>query len=1017
MKVYHLLISLTAITFAVTTTMPWMVHAQSTKDDGSNPQLLTLDKAQQEAAKITVKIKNGDDGGSGVLIGKKGNTYLVLTSTRVVNDNSKITLQAPDAQVYAAQKVQNIQVGNFDVAVLEFSSSRTYELAKFTNFEQRRDVVLNEERYVFAAGFSYNATGLQVLEGSVTQLPQEAFSNGAQVGYVTKGDLKQGMSGGPILDNFGNLVGINSILAYPITNDVYRYADGSKAPPDKVAEYRRANWSVPIYNFLTRLNPDVLYSYKQLPKLRRAVTPTGYMAKLDRQARLVTVRIENAASNGSGVIVARDGNTYYVLTAEHVLKNARDLKVTTHDQRSYKISPSDISRSVGTDLAVIKFTSSQVYSAAELGNYSIADKSLVFPGGWPAPKNINSQQWQWQLNPGTISSQSQGDFQTQDKYSFSNGYDLIYTSITYGGMSGGPVFDSMGKVIGIHGRAEQTDGSILGKSLGISIKTFLGLANKLGVNRQNILIKDSIPVNPTGTNLQSVELVQNNISIPNNSSDANQWIEYGNQLYRLNKYADAVKAFDRAIILQPNSILAHYGRGLALGNVGDFITALDSFDRAISLIPVSEQSKFYYLWKYRSLTLRKLQKYSESLAAISQAISLEPNDIILLNEQAVLLSRTKRNSEAIKIYDQIIDLEKKAWAYSNRGVTKSILGDNKGAIIDYDSAICINPQYTEAYYNRGVAKYAMGDNKGAIIDYDSAIRINPQYAEAYSNRGVAKLALGDKKGAIIDYDSAIRINSQYAEAYYNRGVAKYDLGNRQGAIDDYDSAIRINSQYAEAYSNRGVAKFALGDKKGAIIDYDSAIRINPQYADAYSNRGLAKYDLGNRQGAIIDYNSAVNINPQLAEAYVNRGNAKSDLGDNKGAIIDYDIALSINPQYANAYGNRGIAKYYLGDRQGAIIDYDIAIRINSQYAEAYSNRGAAKYDLGDRQGAIIDYDSAIRINPQYAEAYGNRGLAKYDLGNRQGAIDDLNIAAKLFKAQNNQAAYERTISLIQKISN
>jgi tetratricopeptide (TPR) repeat protein/S1-C subfamily serine protease len=913
MKVYHLLISLTAITFAVTTTTPWMVHAQATKDD-SSLELLTLDKAQQEAAKITVKIKNGDDGGSGVLIGKKGNTYLVLTSTSIVNGNSKITLQAPDAQVYDAQKVQNIQVGNFDVAVLEFTSNKNYQLAKFNNFEQRGSAVLNEGRDIFAAGFPYNAPGLQVLGGEVTQLPQEAFSNGTQVGYVTKGDLKQGMSGGPILDGFGNLVGINSILAYPITNS-YIYADGSKAPPDKIEEYRRANWSVPVYNFLTRLNPDILYSYQQLPRLRRSVTPTGYMAKLDRQARLVTVRIENAAGNGSGVIVARDGNTYYVLTAEHVVKSTRDLKVTTHDQRSYQISPGDINRSVGTDLAVIKFTSSQVYLAAELGNYSIVNKSLVFPGGWPAPKNINSQQWQWQLNPGAISSQSKGDFQTQDKYSFSNGYDLIYTSVTYGGMSGGPVFNSMGRVIGIHGRAEGKGENILGKSLGISIRTFIGLANQLGVNRQNILIKDSIPVDPTGANLQSVELVQNNISISNNSSDATQWIEYGNQLYRLNKYDDAVKAFDRAIILQPNSILAHYGRGLALFNAGYFITALDSFDRAIFLIPASEQSKFYYLWKYRSFTLSGLERYPASLVAISQAISLEPNDIILLNEKAHLLSQSKRNAEAIEIYDQIISLEKKAWAYYNRGVTKFALGDNNGAIIDYDSAIRINPQYAEAYYNRGVAKFTLGDKKGAIIDYDSAILINPQLAEAYSNRGNAKSALGDEKGAIIDYDSAIRINPQFADAYYNRGSAKSALGNNKGAIIDYDSAIRINPQYANAYYNRGVAKSALGDKKGAIIDYDSAIRINPQ----------------------------------LAKAYYNRGNAK--------------------------------------------------------------------YTLGDKKGAIIDYDSAIRIDPQLAEVYYNRGVTKFDISDRQGAIDDLNIAAKLFKAQNKQVLYEQTISLIQKISN
>jgi S1-C subfamily serine protease len=176
------------------------------------------------------------------------------------------------------------------------------------------------------------------------------------------------MSGGPILDAKGNLVGINSTYGYPI-QPVYTYADGTKAPPDKVAEYRQVNWGVPIYNLLTRLNPDILYGYKQLPKLHRTVTPSGYMAELDRKARLVTVRIEyskKGPQNGSGVIVAREGNNYYVLTAEHVAKNTQDLRVITHDQRIYKISPSEIKTSGGTDLAVVKFTSTQPYQVATL---------------------------------------------------------------------------------------------------------------------------------------------------------------------------------------------------------------------------------------------------------------------------------------------------------------------------------------------------------------------------------------------------------------------------------------------------------------------------------------------------------------------------------------------------------------------------------------------------------------------------------------------------------------------------
>jgi tetratricopeptide (TPR) repeat protein/S1-C subfamily serine protease len=1053
MRINQLLIALTVSVFSIANPPQSLLLAQPNQPEQTETEPLNANTAQQIAAKITVRIQVGQSGGSGVLIGKKANTYLVLTNAHVIREQAGISIQAPDGQKYTAQRVKNTQVGNFDLALLEFTSPRAYQLAGFKNFDNR-DAVLNEGRELYAAGFPYDATALRLVTGTISQLPQEAFANGTQIGYVTKGDIKQGMSGGPILDSFGNLVGINSTLANPI-QPIYTYADGSKAPKDKIAEYRQANWSVPIYNLLTRLNPDILYGYKNLPKPQQIITPTGYMAQLDRQARLVTVRIENAGGNGSGVIVARDGNNYYVLTAEHVLAERKNKqlystgKITTQDQREYTISPSDIKRAAGTDLAVVKFTSTQPYQVATLGNYIVSDNSLVFSGGWPARERINSQQWQLQLNPGRISDKQQGEFGSQDKNSFSQAYDLLHSSITYGGMSGGPIIDSLGRVIGIHGKGEgykassDSSGTVLGNSVGISTQTFLSFAQQLSVNQRSLKVETNIPVALDGEKLASINRVRTNIPIPNNASSAEQWVEYGNQLYRLGKYPQAVSAFDRAIILQPRSLDGYYGKGLVLGNTNDTSATLVAFDKAIALVPTGSQSKFYYLWKYRSIVLRELGDLNGALVAILEAIRLEPEDVISVNEKAGLLSKLGDKKGSLVIYDQIIAKGEKAWTYTNRGNVKSDLGDKKGALTDHDVAIRINPQFVEAYVNRGrtklelgdkkgaiadfniairinpkfagayinlaVVKLELGDKKGAIADFDTAIRINPKSAKAYYNRGVAKSALGDKKGAISDYDTAIRINPQDDSAYTNRGIAKSDLGDKKGAIADFDTAIRINSQLAEAHYNRGNTRLDLGDKKGAISDYDTAIRINPKFIEACYNRAVVKSDLGDKKGAIADFDTVIRINPQLAEPYASRGNASSDLGDNKGAIADYDIAIRINPQSAETYYNRGNSKSALGDKKGAIADFDIAVRINPQFAEPYASRGSTKSDLGDKKGAISDFDIAIRINPQYALPYYNRGTIKSDLGDKKGAISDYDAAIRI-NFQYIEAYYNRGVA-------
>jgi len=131
----------------------------------------------------------------------------------------------------------------------------------------------------------------------------------------------------------------------------------------------------------------------------------------------------------------------------------------------------------------------------------------------------------------------------------------------------------------------------------------------------------------------------------------------------------------------------------------------------------------------------------------------------------------------------------------------------------------------EDWFNLGVDKYDLGDNQGAIADYNQAVKIKPDYADAYINRGLAKDLLGDNQGAITDYNQAIKIQPDDATAYNNRGNAKSDLGDKQGAIADFNQAIKIKPDYANAYYNRGIAKSSLEDKQGAIADFNQAAQL------------------------------------------------------------------------------------------------------------------------------------------------------------------------------------------------
>jgi tetratricopeptide (TPR) repeat protein len=305
--------------------------------------------------------------------------------------------------------------------------------------------------------------------------------------------------------------------------------------------------------------------------------------------------------NGSGTIVAKEGKTYYVLTANHVVcqiidrevcRSRYNYQIVTANGKQYFLNSSKIKKLPGVDLAILQFTSQENYPLATLGNYPLAtDDQFVYASGWAAP-NRYIQRHQRLFSIGKIIPK---DIMPLFRiFSPSLGYDLVYTSRTYAGMSGGPVFDTDGRVVAIHGQNEgefiedlqsQQQESVrvaIGYSCAIPISLFLKLAPQSGM-RLKLNIEYDYPVKP---NLRDIgkQYYQEFPALTPKTTNAIDLANYGNQMWRLGQLALALSYYDQALAINPDFYQVWYERGLMLTYWRHFAQAKESYDRALQII-------------------------------------------------------------------------------------------------------------------------------------------------------------------------------------------------------------------------------------------------------------------------------------------------------------------------------------------------------------------------------------------------------------------------------------------------
>ncbi|MGC9502436.1 trypsin-like peptidase domain-containing protein [Baaleninema sp.] len=325
-------------------------------------------------------------------------------------------------------------------------------------------------------------------------------------------------------------------------------------------------------------------------------------------AQSVTVRIDrNNQPDASGVIVSRQDNTYYVLTALHTFNDSSGRwQIVAPDGQRYSFNAIDLVTLGNYDMALVSFSSSSSYDTAEIASDAVRLGTSIYVAGWLPGEG----QGRFTFTPGQVSS---FDLQT-------GGYEIGYTNVTNAGMSGGPVFDENGELVAMHGSADGQALEINGETVrlkeginwGIPIARFLeGSAEAMAARGRQKLAQGDY----------RGAMADFNQGLFFNPDSAEALTGRGYAYFARQDYREAIADASDAIDRDSNFSVAYLLRGASYAQRRDYDRAIADYTRAIEL-----RNNFAEAYGLRGVSYAELQQYRPANLDAARAIELSPDN-------------------------------------------------------------------------------------------------------------------------------------------------------------------------------------------------------------------------------------------------------------------------------------------------------------------------------------------------------------------------------------------------------
>jgi len=235
--------------------------------------------------------------------------------------------------------------------------------------------------------------------------------------------------------------------------------------------------------------------------------------------------------------------------------------------------------------------------------------------------------------------------------------------------------------------------------------------------------------------------------------DALAFVEDGNIAKGEELLADLISKY-------PDLYIVQYGMGTVLAMKGDYSGSITHFDKCLELFPF-----FAEAWFNRGASFKNLLDLGNAIISFKEVIKFGDRDDYFVNSANEFLGDMEES-----IYRDTglsLDLYVKSMEEFNHSVLKMQKQQYEQAINGFQKVLSLNRKHAQSFGNIALCYSFLGEKQKAVLAFDNALEIDPQYEPALKNKAIL-LSLKDGEKFSVNQLETIDFYKEVVETKSNK---------------------------------------------------------------------------------------------------------------------------------------------------------------------------------------------------------------------------------------------------------